>query len=57
MRLDFPSWIERMKTPASHVEAIRSLQQGAGAEVARHFAFEEDGSFTIDTVLIAAKAA
>jgi hypothetical protein len=56
LRLDFSSWIERMKTPQSHVSAIRSLQHRAGSEVTDYFAIEEDGSFTVDTVLIAAKA-
>jgi SAM-dependent methyltransferase len=54
LRLDFAAWIERMKTPDAHVLAIRSLQRRASTEVATHFAFEDDGSFTIDTVLIAA---
>jgi ubiquinone/menaquinone biosynthesis C-methylase UbiE len=56
LRLDFASWIERINTPESHVLAIRSLQQRAGAEVADYFEIEEDGSFTIDTVLIVAEA-
>ncbi len=54
LRLDFPSWIARMNTPESHVLAIRSLQQRAVADVAEYFAMEADGSFTVDTVLIAA---
>ena len=54
LRLEFGSWIERMKTPAAHVQAIRSLQACAGAEVREYFAIEQDGSFTVDTVLIAA---
>jgi SAM-dependent methyltransferase len=57
LRLDFASWIERMQTPPAHVAAIRSLQQRAPAEVSQHFAFEADGSFTVDTVLISADAA
>jgi ubiquinone/menaquinone biosynthesis C-methylase UbiE len=56
LRLDFSAWIERMKTPESHVLAIRSLQQRAGSEVAEYFAIEEDGSFTVDTLLITAEA-
>lgn len=56
LRLDFSSWIERMKTPESHVLAIRSLQQRAGSEVSKYFAIEEDGSFTVDTLLITAEA-
>ncbi|MDF1480542.1 class I SAM-dependent methyltransferase [Extensimonas sp. H3M7-6] len=56
LRLEFSSWIERMKTAAAHVAAIRSLQQRAGAEVTEHFAIEADGSFTVDTMLITAQA-
>lgn len=56
LRLEFASWIERMKTPESHVLAIRSLQRRAGSEVTEHFAIEDDGSFTVDTVLITAEA-
>jgi hypothetical protein len=44
-----------MRTPPSHVTAIRALQALAGAEIARHFAIEPDGSFTIDVVLIEAQ--
>jgi len=56
LRLELASWLGRMNPPEPHVAAIRSLQGMAGAEVARHFAFEEDGSFTIDTMLMAAVA-
>jgi len=52
LRLEFSAWIARMQTPPAHVQAIRSLQRRAGAEVMEHFAIEEDGSFTVDTVLI-----
>jgi len=54
LRLEFLSWIKRMKTPDVHVRAIQSLLACAGAEVVSHFAVEADGSFTIDTMLIAA---
>jgi ubiquinone/menaquinone biosynthesis C-methylase UbiE len=54
IRLEFSSWIERMKTPVSHVQAIRSLQSFAGTEVNQHFEMEADGSFTLDTMLISA---
>ncbi|MEO7495746.1 MAG: class I SAM-dependent methyltransferase [Massilia sp.] len=56
LRLDFPTWIARMQTPPAHVEAIRSLQRRAPAEVADYFAIEADGSFTVDTMLISATA-
>jgi ubiquinone/menaquinone biosynthesis C-methylase UbiE len=54
LRLEFAAWVERMRTPKLHVEAIRSLQSRMPAEVRRHFALEADGSFTLDTMTIAA---
>jgi ubiquinone/menaquinone biosynthesis C-methylase UbiE len=54
IRLDFTSWVTRMRTPELHVAAIRSLQQSASGEVKRHFALEEDGSFMLDTALFEA---
>ncbi|MHB8252457.1 MAG: class I SAM-dependent methyltransferase [Acidiferrobacter sp.] len=56
LRLEFTPWVDRMKTPQSHVTAIRSLQLRAGSDVGGYFAIEDDGSFTVDTVLITAKA-
>ncbi|SMB96940.1 class I SAM-dependent methyltransferase [Deinococcus hopiensis] len=56
LRLEFASWIERMRTPDVHVAAIRSLQAGVAAEVSEYFELGDDGSFTVDTVLIAAYA-
>ena len=52
LRLEFSSWIKRMNTPVIHVQAIRSLQERADAEVRSHFAMEADGSFTLDTMLL-----
>jgi ubiquinone/menaquinone biosynthesis C-methylase UbiE len=57
LRLDFASWIARMRTPEVHVAAIRSLQERAAAEVRDYFEIEADGSFTVDTALIVAHAA
>lgn len=57
LRLEFTPWIERMRTPEAHVAAIRSLQGRAAAEVRDYFEIGADGSFTVDTVLIAAHAA
>jgi ubiquinone/menaquinone biosynthesis C-methylase UbiE len=57
LRLEFAPWIERMRTPDVHVAAIRSLQARAAAEVRDYFELGADGSFTVDTVLIAAHAA
>ncbi|HEY2037439.1 MAG TPA: class I SAM-dependent methyltransferase [Steroidobacteraceae bacterium] len=50
-RLEFGSWAERMRTPADRVAVIRSLQEGAPAEVREALRIEADGSFTIRTGL------
>lgn len=57
LRLEFKSWIERMRTPETHVAAIKSLQQRASAAVADYFEMENDGSFTVDTALIVTRHA
>lgn len=46
--LGFASWVERMNTPAHHVAAIRSLQQGASQDVREALHYREDGSFAMD---------
>ncbi|MBB2961292.1 class I SAM-dependent methyltransferase [Methylobacterium sp. R2-1] len=55
VRMDFPSWIARMGTPEASVAAIRTLQQAAPEPVRSHFALEEDGSFTLDVMMIEAE--
>ncbi|SEQ53156.1 hypothetical protein SAMN05216548_105138 [Faunimonas pinastri] len=57
VRMDFPVWVARIRTPELHVAAIRALQAAASAEVRAHFAIEEDGSFMLDVVMIEAVAA
>lgn len=52
LRMDFADWTKRMRTPLDRAAAIRTLQSLAGSEVADHFDIEQDGSFTIDTLLI-----
>ncbi|HZT18153.1 MAG TPA: class I SAM-dependent methyltransferase [Dongiaceae bacterium] len=52
--LDFTTWIARMRTPALHAEAIRSLQSRMAEEVTRHFDVRADGSFTLDTMTMEA---
>nr|WP_276509182.1 class I SAM-dependent methyltransferase [Sphingomonas naasensis] len=56
LRMDYPSWVDRMRTPDAHRAAIRSLQQWASRETARYFAIEPDGSFSIDALQIEASA-
>lgn len=51
IQIEFGSWVERMRTPAEHAAAIRSLQRSAPAEVQRALGFEPDGSFTLQTGL------
>ncbi|MFC6738473.1 class I SAM-dependent methyltransferase [Methylobacterium tardum] len=54
-RMEFASWIARMRTPAVNVAAIRALQASAPAEVTAYFAIEPDGSFLLNSVLIEAR--
>jgi SAM-dependent methyltransferase len=53
-RMEFASWIARMRTPEAHVAAIRALQTRAPDEVTAHFRVEADGSFLLDSALIEA---
>jgi len=55
LRMDFADWTARMRTTPDRAAAIRTLQGLASSEVAAHFAIEQDGSFTIDTILIEAE--
>ena len=56
LRLDFAPWVARIGTPDIQVRAIRALQKQMRPDIAEHFAFEADGSFTIDTMTIEAEA-
>ncbi|HWW65885.1 MAG TPA: methyltransferase domain-containing protein [Sphingomonadaceae bacterium] len=56
LRMDYPTWIARMRTPEDHVRAIRSLQKAASRDVVEHFAIEADGSFLLDVLMIEAVA-
>jgi ubiquinone/menaquinone biosynthesis C-methylase UbiE len=49
LRLEFASWVTRMRTPPQAVDAIRRLQAGAPRQVTEALAFGEDGSFTVPT--------
>lgn len=55
--LAFQAWVERINTPPAHRPALLSLQAGAAPEVKAHFAIQNDGSFTLDTMLIVAHKA
>ena len=56
VRLEFTSWVERMRTPPETVAAIRALQSGAPQEVWDGLALERDGSFSAHTGLFWARA-
>jgi SAM-dependent methyltransferase len=56
LRMDFPVWIARMRTPEENVKAIRALQNAASRETKTHFAIESDGSFMLDVLMIEASA-
>lgn len=51
IRMDFGTWVARMRTPPAHVQAIRALQEAASASVRSHFAIEADGSFMLDVAM------
>ena len=51
IRLEFASWVARMRTPADRAAVIRSLQEGAPREVRQALRVEADGSFAIQTGL------
>ena len=57
LRMEFDSWIARMRTPAPNVTAVRALQAAASEEVRAHFAIEPDGSFMLDVLMLEATAA
>lgn len=55
LHLDFQDWVTRMRTPALHVQAIRSLQNAVADEVRQHFQVEPDGSFLLDRLMLEAQ--
>jgi ubiquinone/menaquinone biosynthesis C-methylase UbiE len=57
IRMDYPVWIARMRTPDENARAIRVLQETAANETRSHFEIEADGSFMLDVMAIEAKAA
>jgi ubiquinone/menaquinone biosynthesis C-methylase UbiE len=52
--LDFNAWVGRMKTPVLYIDAIRSLLRNAPGEVLDYFQVAEDGSFTLDSIMMEA---
>ncbi|UVE19061.1 methyltransferase domain-containing protein [Pseudomonas sp. LS44] len=52
LRLEFASWVERMRTPEVFRAAIRALQQAVGEEVREYFEIAADGSFSTDVLVL-----
>ncbi|PUA46338.1 SAM-dependent methyltransferase [Pseudomonas protegens] len=52
LRLEYHSWVERMRTPEPLRVAIRELQQAMGNEVREYFEIEADGSFSTDVLVL-----
>ncbi|WP_446745278.1 class I SAM-dependent methyltransferase [Silvibacterium acidisoli] len=53
--IEFSSWISRMNTSASGVDAIRTLWGTTPAEVKEYFSLGEDLSFELDVMMIQAQ--
>lgn len=51
LRLEFSSWVKRMRTPDVLVSAIRAYQATLSQDVKHYFEVEADGSFTSDVML------
>lgn len=54
LKLEFDSWITRMRTPQIYIAAIRELQQNSGQEVKSYYDIQSDGSFTTDVMTLIA---
>jgi len=52
LRMEFASWVERMRTPEVFRLAIRALQAAVGEEVREYFEVAADGSFSFDVLVL-----
>ena len=52
LRLEWTSWVERMRTPEPMRAAILQLQQAMGEEVRQYYRIEADGSFSTDVLVL-----
>ena len=57
LRMEFDTWVARMRTPADRVAVLRGLLQGAPHEVRAHFKVGDDASFDIEAAMIECRAA
>jgi ubiquinone/menaquinone biosynthesis C-methylase UbiE len=56
LRMEFDTWVARMKTPADRVAVLRGILKDAPAEVREHFNVGDDCSFDIQTAMIECRA-
>lgn len=52
LRLEFESWITRIRTPVVFKEAILAYQKSMGHEVVKYFEIDEKGSFSTDVLVV-----
>jgi len=50
--IHYPGWIERMETPGHFATAIRALQKCVSTDVSNYFEIKDDGSFTLDLMIL-----
>ncbi|WDZ94771.1 methyltransferase domain-containing protein [Herbaspirillum sp. WKF16] len=55
LRLEFDSWVARMRTPAGSIAAIRALWDSAPQEVKDYFELDGQYSFSIDVAMLDAR--
>lgn len=52
LRLEFNSWVTRMRTPEVYQRAILALQQAMAQEVRDYFEVDQQGSFSTDVMVV-----
>ncbi|USW92926.1 class I SAM-dependent methyltransferase [Pseudomonas proteolytica] len=52
LRLEYNSWVERMRTPEVLRAAILALQKAMGQEVRDYFEIQADGTFSTDVLVV-----
>jgi ubiquinone/menaquinone biosynthesis C-methylase UbiE len=57
LRMEFPVWVARTRTPALHADAIRALQATAPSVVRERFRVGDDGSFDLAASTVVVHAA
>jgi ubiquinone/menaquinone biosynthesis C-methylase UbiE len=57
LRLEFDSWVARMRTPQDNITAIKALWNSAPREVKEYFELDQACSFSIDVAMLDARKA